>query len=92
MLPLLQLLLPEVAADHRVEVLVDALNEVLTAHADLNACPVLQVALVDTIPLLHHPLFASTSALAVVGRPWQWVSAPSDASGAESPQNPSPQS
>ena len=91
MLPLLQLLLPEVAADHRVEVLVDALNEVLTAHADLSLSS-LQVALVDTIPLLHRPLFASTSALAVVGRPWQWVSAPSDASAAESPQNPSPQS
>ena len=34
MLPLLQLLLPEVAAHHRVAVLVDAIGEVLKRHAD----------------------------------------------------------
>ena len=49
------LLLPEVAAHHRVEVLVDAIGEVLADHADHAAFPVLQVAFVDKIPLLHHP-------------------------------------
>ena len=52
---MLQLLLPEVAADHRVAVLVDAINEVLAGHADHAAFPVLQVALVDEALLLHNP-------------------------------------
>ena len=55
MLTLLRLFLPEVAAHPRVAVLVNAIGEVLAAHADLNACAVLQVAVIDTIPLLHHP-------------------------------------
>ena len=55
MLTLLQLLPPEVAAHHRVAVLVDAVNEVLAGHADHAAFPVLQVALIDEIPLLHRP-------------------------------------
>ena len=55
MLPLLQLLLPEVTAHHRVAVLVDALGEVLAGHADHAAFPVLQDAVIDEIPLLHHP-------------------------------------
>ena len=55
-LPLLQLLLPEVAAHHRVAVLVDAIGEVLAGHADHAAFPVLQVSLINEIPLLHnHP-------------------------------------
>ena len=53
MLTLLQLLLPEVASQHRVAVLVNAIGEVLTSHADHAAFPVLQVSLVDEIPLLH---------------------------------------
>ena len=53
MLALLQLLLPEVAAQEGVAVLVDAINEVLAGHADHAAFPVLQVALVDEAPLLH---------------------------------------
>ena len=53
MLPLLQLLLPEVAAHHRVTVLVDAVGEVLAGHADHAASTVLQVALDDVAPLLH---------------------------------------
>ena len=53
MLSLLQLLLPEVAAQHRVAVLIDAIGEVLACHADHAAFPVLQVAVVDEIPLLH---------------------------------------
>ena len=52
---MLQLLLPEVAADHRVAVLVDAINEVLAGHADHAAFPVLQVALVNAIPILNNP-------------------------------------
>ena len=54
-LTLLQLLLPEVAADHRVAVLVDAIGEVLEGHADHAAFPVLQVTVVDKTPLLHYP-------------------------------------
>ena len=56
MLPLLQLLLllPEVAADHRVAVLFDAIDEVLAGHADHAAFPVLQTALVDKAPLAHR--------------------------------------
>ena len=54
MLSLLQLLLPEVASHHRVAVLVDAINEVLAGHADHAAFPVLQVAVIDEIPLVHH--------------------------------------
>ena len=46
MLTLLQLFLPEVAAHHRVAVLVDAISEVLAGHTDHPAFPVLQVAAV----------------------------------------------
>ena len=92
MLTLLRLLLPEVAADHRVAVLIKAMGEVLAGYADHTAFPVLQVAVIDTIPLLHHP-----SLRAHLHWPWSvglgnGVSVPKDASGAESPQNPSPQS
>ena len=55
MLNLLQLLLPEVAAQHRVAVLVNAIDEVLAGHADHAAFPVIQVALVEKIPLLYAP-------------------------------------
>ena len=55
MLPLLQLLLPEVAAHHRVAVLVNAIGEVLAGHANHAAFPVLQVMVIEKIPLLHHP-------------------------------------
>ena len=53
MLTLLQLLLSEVAAHHRVAVLVDAIGEVLAGHADHASLPVLQVPIIDKIPLLH---------------------------------------
>ena len=56
MLTLLELLLPEAAAQHRVAVLVNALGEVLADHADHAAFPVLQVTVVDKIALLHRPL------------------------------------
>ena len=55
MLTLLQLLLPEVASQHRVAVLVNAIGEVLAGHANHSTFPVLQVALVDKTPLLHRP-------------------------------------
>ena len=55
MFALLQLPLPEVAAHHRVAVLIDAIGEVLAGHADHAAFPVLQVALVNEIPILHNP-------------------------------------
>ena len=44
---LLQLLLPEVAAHHRVAVLVDAIGEVLAGHADHASLPVLQVPIIE---------------------------------------------
>ena len=53
MLTLLELLLPEVAANSRVAVLIDAISEVLAGHADHAAFPVLQVSIVDVVPLLH---------------------------------------
>ena len=56
MLPLLELLLPEVAANHRVAVLIDSVGEVLAGHADHAAFPVLQVAVIDETPLLHRHL------------------------------------
>ena len=56
MLSLLELLLPEVAAHHRVAVLIDAIGEVLESHADHTAFPVLQISLINEVPLLnHHP-------------------------------------
>ena len=61
---MLQLLLPEVAAHHGVAVLVDAIGEVLAGHADHAAFPVLQVTVIDEIPLLHA-FMASTYVLAV---------------------------
>ena len=63
-LALLQLLLPEVAAHHRVAVLVNAIGEVLAGHADHAFFPVLQFAVVDKIPLLHG---TSLSTPALVG-------------------------
>ena len=53
LLALLKLLLSEVAAQHRVAVLIDSVSEVLAGHADHAAFPVLKVALVDKIPLLY---------------------------------------
>ena len=52
-LPLLQLFLPEVASDHCVAVLVDAIGEVMAGHADHAPFPVLQVAFVDEVPVVH---------------------------------------
>jgi len=69
-LPLLELFLSEVAVHHRVAMLVDAIDEVLASHADHATFPVLQVALVEVVPLLDS-LVSSTYAPAVVRRFWQ---------------------
>ena len=70
MLSLLQLLLPEVAAHHRVAVLVDAIDEVLAGHADHAALPVLQLAFIDIAPLLHNlpQQYNCTSTVGWLGR------------------------
>ena len=52
---LLELLLPGVAAQKSVAVLVDPVAEVLTGHANTGSFPALKLALVDEIPLLHNP-------------------------------------
>ena len=71
-LTLLQLFLSEVAAHHRVAVLVDAVGEVLAGHADHATYLVLQLSIVDEIPLLHDFL-GSTSVLLRVRGLWQRV-------------------
>ena len=55
MLTLLQVLLSEVAAPHRVAVLLDAVDEVLAGHAGHAVLPVLQVSIIDKIPILYAP-------------------------------------
>ena len=50
----MQLLLPEVAAHHRVAVLVNAIGEVLAGHADHASLPALQFSFFDVVPLLHE--------------------------------------
>ena len=55
MLALLKLRLPECATEQRVAVLIDAISEVLTVHADRSAFPPLQVSLVNEIHL-HNSL------------------------------------
>ena len=52
----LQLLLPEVAAQEGVAVLIDAINEVLASDADAGAFPALKLFVIDESPLLHNPL------------------------------------
>ena len=53
MLALLQLRLPEVAAQQGVAVLIHPLGEVLAGDADAAAFPSLQVSIVRKIPLLY---------------------------------------
>lgn len=53
MLTLLELLLPEVTAHHRVAMLVDAVSEVLAGHADHATLPSVQLSVVNEIPSLH---------------------------------------
>ena len=70
MLSLLQLLLPECATEQRVAVLIDAIGEVLTGHADHTPFPALEFMLVDNVPVLHM-FFASTHVLGQVRACWQ---------------------
>ena len=53
MLTLLELLLPEVAAHHRVAVLDNAVGEVLAGHAEHATLPSLHLSVVNEIPFLH---------------------------------------
>ena len=50
---LLELALPEVAAQQRVALRIDPIAEVLAGDADLAAVAPHQLPLVDEIPLLH---------------------------------------
>jgi len=50
---LLQLPLSGVAAEQGVAVLVDAVAEVLTGHANAGSLPALKVSIVDKVPFLH---------------------------------------
>ncbi|AII49806.1 hypothetical protein KR52_11750 [Synechococcus sp. KORDI-52] len=50
---LLKLSLSEAAAHKRVAVLVNAIGEVLTGHADHTPFPALQFTLFKEVPLLH---------------------------------------
>ena len=56
MLALLQLLLPKVAAQQGVAVLIHSVGEVLAGDADAAALPFQQLPLVDETPLLHADL------------------------------------
>ena len=53
---MLQLPLPSVASDKGVAVLVDAVAEVLTGHANTGSFPALKLSFVNEIPLLHNPM------------------------------------
>ena len=52
-LALLQLLLPEVAAQQGVAVLIHPIGEVLTGHADAGSFPALKLCIIDKGPFLH---------------------------------------
>ena len=54
MLALLQLLLPEVAAQQGVAVLIHPVGEVLAGDADATALPSLQLPLDDIAPHIHN--------------------------------------
>ena len=59
MVSLLQLLLTEVASNHRSTASIHAVCEVLTGEADACPLPVLQLTLINEIPFLHgavHPI------------------------------------
>ena len=54
MIALLKLLLSGVAAEKGVAVLIDAVAEVLTGHADAGSLPTLKLAVIDKVPFLHE--------------------------------------
>jgi len=55
-LALLQLLLPDVASNQRVAVLINTMPEVLARHAHIGTPAVLQLPIIHIAPLLHNPL------------------------------------
>jgi len=55
MLPLLELLLPDVSCHQGVTVLIHFMPEVLTCHANARTSADLQLSIVDITPLLHDP-------------------------------------
>ena len=55
MVALLKLLLSGVATEKGVAVLVDAVAEVLTGHANTGSFPALKLVVVDEIPLFRNP-------------------------------------
>jgi hypothetical protein len=54
-LALLQLLLPDVASNQRVAVLINTMPEVLARHAHIGTPAVLQLPIIHIAPLLHNP-------------------------------------
>ena len=54
MIALLKLLLSGVAAEKGVAVLIDAVAEVLTGHANAGSLPTLKISVVDKSPFLHE--------------------------------------
>ena len=59
MVSLLELLLTEVASNHRPAMGINSIGEVLASQTDPRALPVLQLTLVNEIPFLHgavHPM------------------------------------
>jgi len=60
----------DVAGHKGVAVLVDAIGEVLTGHADHTPFPALEFMRVDNVPVLHM-FFASTYVLDQVWVGWQ---------------------
>jgi len=55
-IPLLKLPLSEVATEKGLAVLVDAVAEVLTGHAETGSYPALKVSVIDKSPFLHGNL------------------------------------
>jgi len=51
---LLELLLTEIAGNHRSAVGIHAIGEVLASQADPGSLPVLQLPFIHKIPLVHH--------------------------------------
>ena len=69
MLPLLQLLLPNVAGQECSAVGIHPIGEVLAGQADPRALPALQLPLIHKAPLLHAASFKyrRTSAVGMLG-------------------------
>ena len=66
MLTLLELLTLEFAAKDRAALRINPVGEELAGDADAVALPVLQLSVVDVLPLLHRQYTSSTNVLAQV--------------------------